>query len=79
MIDDPAAGVSLQVDAQRHGNHTRFMNHSGTPNVKSSYLFYQGMYHVSMTTVRAVEAHEQLTFHYSQHYWEQLGVVPLDL
>ena len=79
LIDDREAGVALQVDAQNYGNHTRFMNHADAPNVKPAYLFHQGMYYVVMTTIREVEAHQQLTFNYSRQYWDKLGVAPAAL
>ena len=76
FFEDRAAGVSLRIDAQHHGNHARFMNHSEHPNAKPESFFYQGMYHVGMRTLCAVAAHQQLVYDYSKAYWDKLGIQP---
>ena len=79
LLQDLAAGVALKIDAQKQGNHMRFMNHSDSPNVRPEYLFYQGMYYIAMKIISAVEAHQQLAYNYSQSYWNKLGVTPAAL
>ena len=76
LFEDRNANVTLQIDAQNHGNHIRFMNHSDRPNVKPEYIFHEGMYYIAMTTIREVGAHHQLAYNYSNQYWEKLGITP---
>ena len=76
---DPYAQTSLQIDCKYFGNHTRFCNHSYRPNVVRKLIFYGGMYHVMLYTIKVVKPHEQLLYDYSQAYWQALGVEPLVL
>ncbi len=78
-IFDPTTQSHLQVDAKNSGNHTRFCNHSYSPNVVNKLAFYKGMYHVILYTLRVIEPHEQLFYNYGKDYWKNLGIEPESL
>jgi len=67
---DHHAKIELQVDSKTWGNH------SYQPNVIRKRVFFDGMYHVLLYTLKAVEAHEQLLYNYGKDYWEKLGLEP---
>ena len=78
-IIDPYVQTTLKVDAKNWGNHARFCNHSYSPNVTRKLVFYQGMYHVILHTIRPVQPHQQLLYDYGKNYWQHLGFEPEDM
>ena len=61
-------GRSFVVDATK-GKFTRFINHSGNPNLKPVYAFVDGFYHVIFISLRSIEKGEQLSYDYGARYW----------
>lgn len=59
----------LSIDAKYFGNHTRFINHSYSPNLDKYYAFFEGLYHVIFQANRDIKKGEQLTFNYGKNYW----------
>lgn len=58
------------IDAQKQGNHTRFINHSDTPNLLSRWLLIDNLPRIIFFTNRRVEKEEELTVDYGPYYWE---------
>ncbi|MCH9631303.1 MAG: hypothetical protein S4CHLAM37_13250 [Chlamydiia bacterium] len=67
------AGNDLSIDAEPYGNHTRFMNHSFSPNLEHHYAFHNGLYHLIFVANRDIKKGEQLTFNYGHGYWYLRG------
>lgn len=63
-----AIGRSFVIDATQ-GNFTRFINHSTRPNLKPTYAFYDGFYHLILLSLRDIEKGEQLSYEYGARYW----------
>lgn len=61
-------GRSFVVDATS-GHLTRFINHSSTPNLKPTYAFYDGFYHLIFLAIHQIEKGSQLFYDYGAHYW----------
>lgn len=57
------------IDSQAHGNFTRFINHSDTPNVESVAVFHGGIFHILFRTLKAIPANTELTYDYGDIYW----------
>ena len=67
----------LFVDAKKFGNFTRFINHSGNPNVDNfSVLGEDGLWHIPVFTIKPIKKDEQLLIDYGQGYWLHRGIVP---
>jgi hypothetical protein len=58
------------IDAQKQGNHTRFINHSDQPNLISRWLLIDNLPRIIFFTNRRVEKDEELTVDYGPYYWE---------
>ncbi|WP_375793881.1 SET domain-containing protein [Chlamydia sp. 12-01] len=58
------------IDSGRQGNFTRFINHSDKPNVEAIGVFQDGLFHVIIRTIQAIEAGEELCYHYGPLYWK---------
>lgn len=67
----PKRSTSLVIDCQDSGNHTRFINHSSTPNLNLVSVYCEEMIHVILFAGRAISAGEQLTYDYGNEYWEK--------
>jgi uncharacterized protein len=59
---------SYVIDATS-GNLIRFVNHSFTPNLKPTYAFYDGLYHLILIALKSIKKGEQLTYNYGKNYW----------
>ncbi|MBS0604142.1 MAG: SET domain-containing protein-lysine N-methyltransferase [Verrucomicrobia bacterium] len=70
------------IDAQDYGNHTRFINHSFTPNLEPISVYCDGRIHVIVHAKEMIPAGTQLCYDYGDEYWEkrskpkELGAVP---
>ncbi|MFZ4673367.1 MAG: SET domain-containing protein-lysine N-methyltransferase [Chlamydiia bacterium] len=58
------------IDAEKQGNHTRFINHSDNPNLLSRWLLIDNLPRIIFFTNRRVEKDEELTVDYGPYYWE---------
>ncbi|MCF7806605.1 MAG: SET domain-containing protein-lysine N-methyltransferase [Simkaniaceae bacterium] len=66
--------VPYLIDAKNKGNFCRFINHSDEPNLLSTSLLIEGVYHIIFFTKRGIEANEQLTYDYGEAYWRARAV-----
>lgn len=57
------------VDALAHGNETRFINHSDTPNLQPICLYERNMLHIVFITKELIQAGNQLTYDYGKDFW----------
>ena len=69
---------SLDINAEPYGNHTRFINHSFSPNLKPLFAHVGGIFHVILIAIRPIKAEEQLSYDYGKNYWYIRGK-PADL
>ena len=60
---------SLSIDAQRMGNHTRFINHSCEPNCVAKSIIVDGIPRRMMITTEIIGKDEQLFLNYSRAYF----------
>lgn len=63
--------TSFVIDAEKQGNHTRFINHSDDPNLQSTWLISQGICHVVFIAKHKIAKHTQLTYDYGPMYWKK--------
>jgi hypothetical protein len=63
-----AIGRSYVIDAT-HGNLTRFINHSATPNLQPAYAFRDGAFHCIFIALWKIQKGEQLSYDYGKSYW----------
>ena len=59
------------IDAQDFGNHTRFLNHSDTPNLEPVSVYCDGLLHVIICSVDKIPAGAQLCYDYGHEYWKK--------
>jgi hypothetical protein len=60
------------IDAQNHGNWTRFMNHSDNANVMVwEYFLPDGPRLIFTAGPKGIKKNEQLTYSYGDIYWEE--------
>ncbi len=59
------------IDAQDFGNHTRFINHSFTPNLDLSSVYCDGLVHVIIFAPKPIPADTQLCYDYGEDYWKK--------
>ncbi len=57
------------IDSVKHGNYTRFINHSDYPNCESVSVYQNGTFHILFRTIREIKADEELTYDYGGLYW----------
>lgn len=66
------------IDAEKMGNHTRFLNHSEEPNLRSCSINVGLFSYVLFYTLRKIKKKEQLTYDYGPYFWRKKGA-PIDL
>lgn len=66
------------VDALMHGNETRFINHSDTPNLHPLCLCERNLLHLVFITNRPIHAGEQLTYDYGKDFWQHRKKIPIN-
>lgn len=59
------------IDAERQGNHTRFINHSSRPNLESSSVLCDGVMHIILYATQDIAAGTQLAYDYGEDYWKK--------
>lgn len=57
------------IDAKFIANLTRFINHSGTPNLEPGFILDRGLVHIGFFANRLILAQEELTLDYGKDYW----------
>ncbi|MBI2811880.1 MAG: SET domain-containing protein-lysine N-methyltransferase [Candidatus Melainabacteria bacterium] len=62
---------SYVIDAEKSSNHTRFINHSHTPNLEPAGVYCDGLLHVIVFSTRLILAGEQLCYDYGEDYWKK--------
>lgn len=70
---DEINGKRLSIDAEPHGNLTRFINHSFHPNLTPIHAFHNGLYHVILIANKSIKKGEQFTYSYGHSYWYLRG------
>lgn len=65
---------SYVIDAQDCGNHTRFINHSFTPNLQPVSVYCGAMIRVIVHAKEKIPAGTQLCYDYGDDYWAKRGV-----
>jgi len=60
---------TLAIDASKHGNFTRFINHSFTPNVDFHYIVHKGVLKVIFVASEEIKKDEELFINYGEGYW----------
>lgn len=66
LLDD--IGRNFVIDAHQ-GCLTRFINHSYTPQLRATYAYVDGLYHMILVTLHPISKGTQLTFNYGKNYW----------
>ncbi len=66
-------GRHYSIDAEKHGNHTRFINHSFKPNLDKKFVVFDGMFHLIFILNQDIPANTQLSFDYGKNYWHLRG------
>jgi hypothetical protein len=59
------------INAERHGNHTRFINHSDQPNLETSAVFSNGLMHIILYAIKEIPPGTQLCYDYGDDYWKK--------
>lgn len=64
------------IDAEAHGNYTRFINHSANPNVGLQSVYWRGMPRMIFITLKEIPEGTQLTFDYGGSFWKEMNQTP---
>ncbi len=59
------------IDAKNHGNHTRYINHSDTPNLEPLAVVVEGTLRIILYTTKKIAIGEQLCYDYGEGYWNR--------
>ncbi|MGC1879467.1 MAG: SET domain-containing protein [Rhabdochlamydiaceae bacterium] len=59
------------IDAQDHGNYTRFINHSFQPNLEPAAVYCDGVIHIIICAIKPIPAGTQLCYDYGEDYWRK--------
>ena len=59
------------VDAEKKGNHTRYINHSESANCEIFPVFFQGILRLLARTTKDVKLGEELTLDYGPRFWRK--------
>jgi len=76
FLRDVSSFRRFVINGEKHGNFTRFINHSSRPNLQQQTVYCQDMAHIIFITNRSIKAGEQLTFDYGERYWRQCQKIP---
>ena len=64
------------IDAETHGNHTRFINHSCQPNLALQAIYWRGIPRMILITLQEIQEGTQLTFDYGRSFWKEVNRQP---
>ncbi|PIS00253.1 MAG: hypothetical protein COT84_08595 [Chlamydiae bacterium CG10_big_fil_rev_8_21_14_0_10_35_9] len=67
----------LVIDASKLGNHTRFINHSRTPNCQMFSVIRNKIPRMIFVSTEKIEKGNEIMVDYGNLYWKQLGKIPL--
>ena len=73
------ANINFAIDAEEKGNFTRFLNHSGTPNLGIQSVYWRGLPRMIFISLREIVKGEQLTFDYGPIFWKYTPEPPKEL
>lgn len=59
------------IDSLKHGNYTRFINHSDYPNLESVGVYKDGAMHIIFRAVEDILPDTELTYDYGDVYWKK--------
>lgn len=65
------AARAYTIDSEKHGNYTRFINHSDSPNCESLSAYHDGLFRIIFRTVKDVSEGDELTYDYGDIYWKR--------
>lgn len=57
------------IDSEKHGNYTRFINHSDSPNCESVSVLHDGVFHIIFRAIEDIPSGTELTYDYGDIYW----------
>ncbi len=64
------------LDAEHHGNHTRFINHSAEPNLALHSVYWRGLPRMVFISLKEIPEGAQLTFDYGRSFWKEMNREP---
>lgn len=71
-----ARGRKFVIDAETHGNHTRFINHSSQPNLVLQSVYWRGIPRMVFVSSKEIAEGAQLTFDYGKSFWKEMNQRP---
>ncbi|MBX9743837.1 MAG: SET domain-containing protein [Chlamydiales bacterium] len=67
------------IDAETHGNYTRFINHSAQPNLALQSVYWRGLPRMIFISLKEIPEGTQLTFDYGRSFWKEVDQEPRNL
>lgn len=67
------------IDAETHGNYTRFINHSTKPNLALQSVYWRGVPRMVFISLKEIPEGAQLTFDYGKSFWKDVNQKPRNL
>ncbi len=64
------------IDAETHGNYTRFINHSYEPNLALQSIYWKGVPRMIFISLQEIREGSQLTFDYGRSFWKEINQQP---
>lgn len=58
------------IDAEKSGNHTRYINHSSQPNLECLYVYTHPLLYLVFRSICDIKKGSQLLFDYGPEYWK---------
>lgn len=58
-----------KINAEAHGNITRFYNHSFSPNLFKRWIWWEGLLYPCFFAKTAILSGQELRYNYGNHYW----------
>jgi hypothetical protein len=59
------------IDAQNCGNHTRFINHSSSPNLEPIAVYSRGLMHIIFIAACPIKEGDELFYEYGPYFWKK--------
>lgn len=70
-------GRQFIINAEKHGNFTRFINHSAKPNLGLQSVYWRGMPRMVFIALKEISKGSQLTFDYGTIFWKEQKQTPI--
>jgi len=64
------------IDAESHGNYTRFINHSLDANLALQSVYWRGLPRMVFVSLKEIHEGEQISFDYGDDFWKELKKAP---